>query len=66
MDARRESAARAQHEEHARMPLVPVLVHDEVRLPHPAAAVWELLTDPAREHEMAAVSYTHLTLPTKA
>ena len=46
------------------MPHVPVLVHDEVRLPHPAAAVWELLTDPAREHEMASPAHVRsFTVP---
>lgn len=59
-----ERFVQSRYDRHARMPVVPVVVRDEVRLSHPAAAVWALVTDPAREHELAAPAHVRaFTVP---
>ena len=63
-DRRWDAAERAWFDRRARKPLAPVVVRDEVRLPHPAAAVWDLLTEPAREHDLAGPAHVRgFTVP---
>ncbi|GEL98918.1 SRPBCC family protein [Cellulomonas terrae] len=41
--ARRAAELRAAVERHARLPVIPLIVQFDARLPHPAAEVWELV-----------------------